>query len=291
MFRLHRCPPPNDPARALRPRIPCRHMTGEDIPAPSVRNSRGSTFSRKILLRLLPAWALFTLTTAHGQEVQATDPTSQIKVDAVEQANGQDASLESSGQENSLEVGPITGEDAAMDGLASAELALDSQDELRSVIPQAFLFKIAAGATYNSNIFQSEFDEESDMILQYGLGVGLQSTKGGNTAFAFNYEAGAFNYLDHSDLNGINHSVGLNAGLSLPKTTLGISAAYQHIETGDQLPRQAGSASGSGLSDGDASDSARRQVSQANREVGLFNTRDVLAAALKASRNIGPKTN
>lgn len=241
------------------------------------------------LVLLLPAAIAQLAGQAQAQTAQTADPALQIQVNAVESANASDTSGQGERMQDSLEVSPIQGDAAAMDASAAAEVALNSEEDLRA-IPEAWLIRLAAGATYNDNIFQTESAEESDLILQYGLGATLQSTKGGNTAFAFNYDATAFNYLDHPEVDGLNHSVGLQLGLSLPKTTLGLSASYNRVESGDQLPRRPFHVTDSNLPEDEAANAADQRVSQGNREAGLFNTRDIITAALTASHSLAPKT-
>ncbi len=126
-----------------------------------------------------------------------------------------------------LSIEPIAGYDAAPDAMGAAAYAEASGEELRKVIPQAFLFRIATGAIHDDNLFQTEFDTEGDLMLQATLGVTFTPKSKGNAAFSLNYGAAGFTYLDHSDLNGFNHALNFAGGLKLPKTTLGVSGSYR----------------------------------------------------------------
>lgn len=185
-------------------------------------------------------------------------------------------------------VEPIAEESAALPGEASAAIAEASEEELRKVIPEAFLFRVATGGVYDSNIFQAESRVEDDVILQAQLGVTLQSEAGGHSSFSFDYNATGFTFLDHSDFDAINHVVGLTARFSLPQTELGISATYQKIAAGDQalLTRAVPAASNPDA----AAATANQRSQEADREAGPFIGRDILALLVTASRDLAPKT-
>ena len=189
---------------------------------------------------------------------------------------------------DSFALEPIAEGAAALPGEAAVEIEGASQAELRKVIPEAFLFRVATGGVYDSNIYQAEFEAEDDLILQAQLGVTMQSEAGGNSGFSFDYNATGFMFLDHSDLDAINHVVGLTGRLSLPQTQLGISANYQKISAGDQalLTRAVAGAS----NPDPAAATANQRSQEADREAGQFSGRDILALSVTGSRDLAPKT-
>ncbi|MES2470102.1 MAG: hypothetical protein V4675_22610 [Verrucomicrobiota bacterium] len=189
---------------------------------------------------------------------------------------------------DAFSVEPIAEESAALPGEASAAIAEASEEELRKVIPEAFLFRVATGGVYDSNIYQAESGVEDDLILQAQLGVTLQSEAGGHSGFLFDYNATGFMFPDHSELDGINHVVGLNGRLSLPQTELRISANYQKIAAGDQalLTRAVPGAS----NPDPAAATANQRSQEADREAGQFSGRNILALSATASRDLAPKT-
>ena len=83
-------------------------------------------------------------------------PASSLDASASADASAAGAEADST----ALSIEPIAGGDAAPDAEGSAAYAEASGEELRKVIPQAFLFRIATGAMYDDNLFQTEFDSE-----------------------------------------------------------------------------------------------------------------------------------
>ena len=189
-----------------------------------------------------------------------------------------------------LSIEPLAGDDAAPDAQGSAAYAEASREELRKVIPQAFLFRIATGAMVDDNIFQTEFDTEDDLMLEATLGVTFTTPPGGNATFSLDYGATGFTYLDHSDLNGFNHALNFAGGLKLPKTTLGVSGSYQRSEGGEPGSLQL-SSSGADPVLSDTSSTTDQRARDADREAGQFIPRDVMAASLTARRELATKTN
>ena len=193
-----------------------------------------------------------------------------------------------------LSIEPITGDDAAPDAQGAAAYAEASGEELRKVIPQAFLFRIATGAMIDDNIFQTEFDTEDDVMLQAYLGVTFTPQSQGNATFSLDYGATGFTYLDHSDLDAVNHALNLAGGLKLPKTTLGGSGSYQRLAGGTSASLQqkssgADTATAGALSD--TSSTTDQRARDADREAGQFSPREVMAASLTARRELATKTN
>ena len=189
-----------------------------------------------------------------------------------------------------LSIEPLAGDDAAPDALGAAAYAEASGEELRKVIPQAFLFRIATGAMVDDNIFQTEFDTEDDLMLEATLGVTFTTPPQGNATFSLDYGATGFTYLDHSDLNAINHALSLTGGLKLPKTTLGVSGNYQRLAGGDPESLQP-SISGTDPVLSDTASTTDQRARDADREAGQFSPRDVMAATLTARRELATKTN
>jgi hypothetical protein len=212
-------------------------------------------------------------------------PASSLDASASADASAAGAEADST----ALSIEPIAGGDAAPDAEGSAAYAEASGEELRKVIPQAFLFRVATGAMVDDNIFQTEFDTEDDLMLQATLGLTFAPQTEGNATFSFDYGATGFTYLDHSDLNAINHALSLTGGLKLPKTTLGVSGNYQRSEGGEPGSLQL-SSSGADNVLSDTSSTTDQRARDADREAGQFSPRDVMAASLTAQRELATKT-
>ena len=177
-----------------------------------------------------------------------------------------------------LSVNPIVENDAGLDSSGAAASAEASMEELDKGVSQSFVFRAAVGGTYDRNLFLSESVPVSDIALVELLGVTYQSPEGKNTTFGFNYDVTASQYMDFSELDGMNHSATLKGALALAKANLQLNIKYDYLSNvaQDQLSTTAYS--------------QQFQSSYANQLASQFTERQTLNAGLTGTKELGAKT-
>jgi len=192
-------------------------------------------------------------------------------------------------EDSATSLEPISGDDAALDSNGATEVAGFSEEVQKRFLPEALAIRLAIGGIYDDNIFQTRVREESDVVLQGQIGILLRTPKEAKSQLALNYDATSFWYLDHPRLDAVNHAVSLNGTMELGRTQLVMSGNYQRVAGGEQALLQR-SVSSSASSNDTTSGVANQNSSIADREVGQYSVRDIVAGSLSISRELGAKT-
>ena len=223
----------------------------------------------------------FVAVAAQGQEAVAPEapPAAAVQAVATTEEQAQSADGTDLNEQDGLSVEPISADNAGLDSTGAGEAAeVSLQDLKKGGVPQAFLFRVALGATYNENLLLSEFSEENDIGLVELLGVTYRSPEGKNSAILFDYEITGTQYQDHSELDGTNQSTAFKAVLNFAKTTLNLNVKYDYLSNVIQAQFA------------DSAAQAQFQSSYANQQATQFTQRQNLNASLTASRDLAPKT-
>ena len=184
-----------------------------------------------------------------------------------------------SSQQIGLSVDPIREDAAGLDAGGAGEAAAASMEELSDgILPEAFLLKAALGGISTENLFLSENNPVSDLTFVELLGLGYQSAPGKNSGFALDYTATASQYLDHPELDGINHTASAKGNLKLNQTSLSLFLDFEQLATASQ--RQFLNAGSVGLN----------QRSTTDLQSIQFANRQSFSGGLTASRDLAPKT-
>jgi hypothetical protein len=107
-------------------------------------------------------------------------------------------------------------------------------------------FRVTARATYDDNIFIQEKNAKSDLILSVapGFSLGYGDVAERKDAFiVLSYDATAYFFTDHPNLNSVDHDASLRGQWSGSKLTLGSFVAFHDLtgtnnETADRVNRK-----------------------------------------------------
>lgn len=200
---------------------------------------------------------------SHGQEPALLALENQQAVssshatEVVQDASG-DAN-ESVAAEDSAALQPAS--EAAAGGLSetgAAELATRSSEADGQ--SKVFAFRLGVATVWSDNILlRPSSEKESDWLFQPSGGLTISLGELEKNWFRLSYDAVGGIYLDHDDLNYLNHDANLNGNLDFSQGHLGFNASY-------------------------------RQHNEPDRESGRAYERNYYQAVLKGSREVGGKS-
>lgn len=238
----------------------------------------------KGMVRLGCLSLVFSPMAALHAQMALTDPsepaeisTDSLAVDAVDNTGNDAQSLRASTADSGLGAAEVASETADIATEGAGEVATES---LKNSEPEkgGLVFKGAVASIFDDNIFLLDSEKSDDIILMARLGVEFAPVESGDGSFYAAYGATGFKYLDHSDLDGVNHAARLRMALNLPSTQLGLAAFYARL-----------SGSAEGLL-GQFSGSGAQRASAAEREGVQYVERDLFSATATASHDLGSKT-
>lgn len=199
----------------------------------SLRRKFGALFAHTAYLGCL-SLAFSPMAALHGQLV-LTDPvepaeisTDSLALDAVDNTSNDRQTSTVSAADSGLEVSEVSTEIADIATEAAGKVATES---LKSGDPEkgGLVFKGAVAGIFDDNIFLLDSESSDDIIMMARLGAEYETPESSNGSFYAAYAATGFKYLDHSDLDGVNHIARLRTALALPKTQLGLAIYYAHL--------------------------------------------------------------
>ncbi len=96
---------------------------------------------------------------------------------------------------------------------------------------------VTAGARYDSNIFHSRANEQSDILFTIAPTLRFSTAEAdeAQNSFTFVYSPSAVFYTDHSDRNSINHRASFKLTKRMPKTSIGFGVDYTKSTGSDRF--------------------------------------------------------
>jgi hypothetical protein len=134
------------------------------------------------------------------------------------------------------------------------------------------------GGVFSDNLFLTENSPVSDLTLVELVGLGYRSPSGKNSTLSLDYAITGSQYLDHSQLDGVNQAAVGKGTLLLDKTNITLSLNYERLSNASQ---------GHFLR---ATDETQNLSSAANQQAVQFSQRQNLNGRLSVSRDLAPKT-
>ena len=156
---------------------------------------------------------------------------------------------------------------APSDGLGAAELSPDEVDELARkaihelpFLPSSLSLRLKGQAMYDDNLRQRSGQvaasppvaaknsttgqntpndaKESDLIYSLGAGFSWSPFRADDRRFTLSYGATSKFYMEHDEINGVDHLASLNGSWDLSRTKLTLNANYSKIRSVEQQSRQ-----------------------------------------------------
>jgi hypothetical protein len=156
-------------------------------------------------------------------------------------------------------IEPLTASDALMT-LEDADQIAEVTEDLLPMSKRPLTVRLGAGIISDDNIFQTHDDPAKDVILQYVGGITYELHKNETTRLAIDYDVTGYHLLDHSENDSWDQIGKISAGYNFSRTKFEFLGTYSHL-TG------------------------------AERQLGTFVDRDVLAARATMIYELGAKTN
>ena len=162
------------------------------------------------------------------------------------------------GVETTGAIEPIRPTDALMT-LEDADQIAEVTSDLLPVSKHPLTFRLGTGVISDDNIFLTSKDPTKDVIIQYVGGFSYELHKNETTKLAMDYDVTGYHLMDNSENDSLDQIGKLSAGYNFSKLKIDFLGSYQHL-TG------------------------------AERQLGNFVDRDVMAARATMIYELGPKT-
>ncbi len=156
-------------------------------------------------------------------------------------------------------IEPLTASDALMT-LEDADQIAEVTEDLLPMSKRPLTVRVGVGIISDDNIFQTHDDPTKDVILQYVGGITYELHKNETTRLAVDYDVTGYHLMDNPENDSWDQIGKLSAGYNFSRTKFEFLGTYSHL-TG------------------------------AERQLGAFVDRDVLAARATMIYELGAKTN
>jgi hypothetical protein len=163
------------------------------------------------------------------------------------------------GTEGGGAIEPLSASDALMT-LEDADQIAEVTEDLLPMSKRPLTVRLGVGIISDDNIYQTHDDPVKDITLQYVGGITYELHKNETTRLALDYDVTGYHLLDNSENDSWDQIGKLSAGYNFSRTKFEFVGAYSHL-TG------------------------------AERQLGAFVDRDVLAAKATMIYELGAKTN